>query len=59
MAECDYGKYCMCQTCQYQQGCKEDNCNYCFDCLREKKQIHDVWHCTRYMRKEQLRTYGT
>lgn len=53
---CEYSKYCMCATCEYQlnnsgKGC----CSGCADCMREKQQVHDVWTCTKYMRKEILR----
>lgn len=50
MEQCEYGKYCMCATCTYKEKCDE-----CGDCLRGKKQIHDIWTCTKYERKEELR----
>lgn len=46
MCICEFGKMCMCNSCKYQKVCK-----LCSDCLREKKQIHDVWSCTKYERK--------
>ena len=47
---CEYGEYCMCATCHYQE-----DCSYCTDCTESQKQIHDIWSCTKYMRKECLR----
>lgn len=47
---CEYGEYCMCATCHYQE-----DCSYCADCTEAQKQMHDVWTCTKYMRKEHLR----
>lgn len=52
--KCGYGKYCMCQTCEYQLS-KKEGCYKCADCVGEKKQIHDVWTCTKYERKKHLR----
>ena len=47
---CEYGEYCMCATCHYQE-----DCYYCADCTEAKKQMHDIWTCTKYMRKEYMR----
>ena len=47
---CGYGEYCMCATCHYQKDCV-----YCKDCEEAQKQMHDIWTCTKYMRKEHLR----
>lgn len=56
MDECEYGKYCMCSTCFYQiNNSGRECCTTCVDCAREGKQVHDVWSCTKYMRKEYLR----
>lgn len=49
--ECAYGKYCMCATCSFQNDCSSN----CADCMSNNKQIHDIWSCTKYMRKEHLR----
>ena len=43
-------KYCMCKTCEY------ENCHkYCDDCHRKDDKIHDIWTCTKYERKPELR----
>ena len=56
MNECKYGKYCMCQTCEYQiNNTGKECCNTCADCHREDKQVHDIWSCTKYERKGYLR----
>lgn len=47
---CEYGEYCMCATCHYQEDCSN-----CADCVSNNKQMHDIWTCTKYMRKEYLR----
>lgn len=46
--------YCMCKTCMKQFN----NCIHCSDCIRENKQVHDIWYCPKYMRKEHLRNYN-
>ena len=48
---CAYGNYCMCATCSFQNDCSSN----CADCMSNNKQIHDIWSCTKYMRKEHLR----
>ena len=47
---CEFGEYCMCATCFYQ-----NDCSNCADCMSNNNQIHDIWSCTKYMRKEHLR----
>jgi len=47
---CEYGKYCLCATCHYQEDCAD-----CADCTEAQEQMHDIWTCTKYMRKERLR----
>lgn len=56
MEVCEYSKYCMCQTCEYQiNNTGKECCNTCADCYREDEQIHDIWSCTKYERKKFLR----
>ena len=56
--KCKYNKYCMCQTCKYQMDKDSYNlCSGCEDCIHNDRQMHDIWACTKYERKEHLRTW--
>ena len=56
MVRCKYSEYCMCQTCEFQSNnSSKECCNSCNDCEREKRQVHDVWSCTKYERSKYLR----
>lgn len=49
--------HCMCKTCEYQlNNTGKECCSGCDDCMREQKQVHDVWSCTKYERKDYLRS---
>ena len=58
MDECKYGKYCLCATCEHRLNKSSKlRCYDCEDCMREQKQVHDVWSCSRYERSIYLRKY--
>ena len=50
LKNCRFGPYCMCYTCTFQEECEN-----CLDCVRHWSRIHDVWSCTKYERKGELR----